>query len=143
MANPRVRPHLHFYPEDSGQSLSEARQAAKWLHELPSEDTTPMIRIQNDDYYILEPALLIGGHACIPNQCSLEARCYMQPLGQWNRLPLMAPMVGVFEKIPQSKFRHLSSRTISQGLRRTTSSTIFLIHHKSLVISFTWSSLYY
>jgi hypothetical protein len=68
MANPRVRPHLHFYPEDSGQILSEARQAAKWLHELPSEDTTPMIRIQNVDYYILEPALLIDGRACIPNR---------------------------------------------------------------------------
>ena len=61
MANPRVRPHLHVYPEDSGQKLSEARQAAKWLHKLPSEDTTPMIRLQNIDYYIFEPALLING----------------------------------------------------------------------------------
>ncbi|KAK6977422.1 hypothetical protein R3P38DRAFT_3334959 [Favolaschia claudopus] len=37
MANPRVRPHLHFYPEDSGTKLSEARQAQRWLHELPDE----------------------------------------------------------------------------------------------------------
>ena len=68
MANPRVCPHLHFYPEDSGQILSEARQAAKWLHEIPSEETTPMIRIQNTDYFIYEPALLIDGRACIPNR---------------------------------------------------------------------------
>lgn len=68
MANPRVRPHLHFYPEDSGRSLGEARQGAKWLHELPPEDTTPMIRIQDVDYYIFEPALLIDGRACIPNR---------------------------------------------------------------------------
>ncbi|KAF8481505.1 hypothetical protein JB92DRAFT_2764984 [Gautieria morchelliformis] len=26
MANPRVQPWLHFFPEDSGQHLSEARQ---------------------------------------------------------------------------------------------------------------------
>ncbi|KAK6985105.1 hypothetical protein R3P38DRAFT_2805837 [Favolaschia claudopus] len=32
MANPRVRPHLHFYPEDSGTKLSEARQAQRLLH---------------------------------------------------------------------------------------------------------------
>jgi hypothetical protein len=66
MSNPRVRPHLHFYPEDAGKTLSEARHAAKWLHELPAEDTTPMIRIGADNYYIHEPAILQNGRPCVP-----------------------------------------------------------------------------
>ncbi|KAJ7844241.1 hypothetical protein B0H14DRAFT_2585305 [Mycena olivaceomarginata] len=33
MANPNVRPHLSFYPEDSGKKLSEARQGERWLKE--------------------------------------------------------------------------------------------------------------
>ncbi|KAJ7133509.1 hypothetical protein C8R44DRAFT_829315 [Mycena epipterygia] len=45
MANPKVRPHLHFYPEDSGPKLSEARQGQRWLKELPDDRTTPMVRI--------------------------------------------------------------------------------------------------
>ena len=58
MANPHVRPHLSFYPEDAAQHLSEARHGARWLSELPSELTTPMARIGKDDYYIFEPALI-------------------------------------------------------------------------------------
>jgi hypothetical protein len=61
-------PHLHFYPEDSGVSLAEARQAEKWLHELSSQDTTPMIRHKADDYYIHEPVILTNGDACIPTR---------------------------------------------------------------------------
>ncbi|KAK7027831.1 hypothetical protein R3P38DRAFT_3315357 [Favolaschia claudopus] len=68
MANPRVRPHLHFYPEDSGEKLSEARQGERWLHELPDEQTTPMVRISAQDYYIYEPAMLDSaeGEFCLP-----------------------------------------------------------------------------
>lgn len=66
MANPKVRPHLSFYPEDSGQRLSEARQAQRWLHELPSEQTTPMARIGDSDYFIHEPAMLRDGICCMP-----------------------------------------------------------------------------
>ncbi|EED83857.1 predicted protein [Postia placenta Mad-698-R] len=62
MANPRVRPHLHFYPEDHGERpLAEARQAARWLHEMPNELLTPMARVRNQDYYIYEPAMLVNG----------------------------------------------------------------------------------
>jgi hypothetical protein len=68
MANPRVRPHLSFYPEDSGPKLSEARQGQRWLKELPDEQTTPMLRISGHDYYIYEPAMLDSdaGEFCIP-----------------------------------------------------------------------------
>ncbi|TRM70314.1 hypothetical protein BD626DRAFT_448805 [Schizophyllum amplum] len=66
MANPKVRPHLSFYPEDSGAKLSEARQADRWLRELPSELTTPVARIDGHDYFILEPAMLQSGDCCMP-----------------------------------------------------------------------------
>ncbi|KAJ8487998.1 hypothetical protein ONZ45_g14118 [Pleurotus djamor] len=66
MANPKVRPHLSFYPEDSGKKLSEARQAARWLHELPDNQLTPMLRLGAQDYYIHEPAMLRDGNVVMP-----------------------------------------------------------------------------
>lgn len=66
MANPKVRPHLHFYPEDSGPKLSEARQGERWLKELPDDRTTPMVRISNLGFYIHEPAMLDDGQFVIP-----------------------------------------------------------------------------
>ncbi|KAK6984177.1 hypothetical protein R3P38DRAFT_3333013 [Favolaschia claudopus] len=66
MSNPKVRPHLQFYPEDSGKVLEEARQGKRWLEELPSEKTTPMVRIGKQDYHIHEPAMLRDGTFCMP-----------------------------------------------------------------------------
>ncbi|RDB27987.1 hypothetical protein Hypma_002121 [Hypsizygus marmoreus] len=68
MANPKVRPHLSFYPEDSGTKLSEARQGARWLHEVPDEQLTPMARIGNRDYFIHEPAMLRDERVCMPHR---------------------------------------------------------------------------
>lgn len=66
MSNPKVRPNLFFYPEDTGEYLEEARQASHWLHELPFDEATPMIRLHSSDYYILEPTMLNDGGFCIP-----------------------------------------------------------------------------
>ncbi|PPQ76395.1 hypothetical protein CVT26_015365 [Gymnopilus dilepis] len=55
-------------PEDSGPVLAEARQADRWLNEIRSEDTTPMIRIHKDDYYIFEPTMLVNGSFCVPHR---------------------------------------------------------------------------
>lgn len=65
-ANPRVRPHLHFYPEDAGQELGESWQAKRWLHELDPALTTPMIRIGTRDFYNYEPAQLMDRTVCMP-----------------------------------------------------------------------------
>ncbi|OSX60535.1 hypothetical protein POSPLADRAFT_1148718, partial [Postia placenta MAD-698-R-SB12] len=65
MSNLQVRPHLHFYPEDQGdRPFAEARQASRWLNEVPNELVTPMARIHNHDYYIYKPAMLVNG-VCI------------------------------------------------------------------------------
>jgi rubredoxin len=66
MANPKVRPHLQFYPEDSGKILEEACQGTRWLEEIPSEQTTPMARIGLQDYFLNEPAMLTNGTCRVP-----------------------------------------------------------------------------
>ncbi|KAG8953004.1 hypothetical protein FRC03_011958 [Tulasnella sp. 419] len=81
MANPRVRPHLHFYPEDAGNSLSEAWQGARWLHTMDDSLLTPMVRVtdtggSHQDYYIHEPTLLMSGQACIPHRWFIRDKKY-------------------------------------------------------------------
>ena len=66
MCNPKVRPFILFYPEDTGLNLAEARQDSRWLHELRPEETTPMVRIRGNDYYIYEPTMLNDLSFCIP-----------------------------------------------------------------------------
>lgn len=68
MANPAVRKHLTFYPEDAGDSLSEAWQAKRWKDELDSDLTTPMIREHGQDFYINELAVLKSGGVCMPHR---------------------------------------------------------------------------
>lgn len=44
-----------MYPEDSGESLEEARQAAKWKHEVDGNISGPMARGNGGkDYYVEE-----------------------------------------------------------------------------------------
>lgn len=66
MANPLIRPHIRFYPEDAGSRLTETWQASRWLHELPSDILTPMVRIGAQDFYIYEPAKLWDGQVVVP-----------------------------------------------------------------------------
>ncbi|KAJ7177170.1 hypothetical protein C8R46DRAFT_989326 [Mycena filopes] len=68
MANPTTRKNLHFFPEDTSPSLSQAWQAGRWLDELESDLTTPMIRIGTQDFYIKEPTLLSDGSVCMPTR---------------------------------------------------------------------------
>ncbi|KAL0066643.1 hypothetical protein AAF712_006245 [Marasmius tenuissimus] len=70
VANPRVRPFLHFFPEDAGTHVSEARHARRWLEEVPDDYAPQMIRFQHDDYYIHEPTRIwnhdSGEEYCVP-----------------------------------------------------------------------------
>lgn len=86
MANPRVRPHLSFYPERTGVTLSEARQATRWLHKAPNDQLTPMVRLGLQDFYIHEPTMLRDGRCCIPVRWFIEgdvlfAKC-------WEMIPV-------------------------------------------------------
>jgi hypothetical protein len=66
MANPKVRPHLQFYPEDNKKKVTEARHANRWLNEMVGEEISPMARLGQQDYYTYEPAMLRNGECVIP-----------------------------------------------------------------------------
>jgi hypothetical protein len=72
MANPRVRPHLRFYPEDNGKSVNEYYQAEHWRENICPDDQTippkltPMAVIGNQQFFLYEPCLLHDGRACMP-----------------------------------------------------------------------------
>ncbi|KAJ7641154.1 hypothetical protein FB45DRAFT_1124604 [Roridomyces roridus] len=68
MANPSVREKLHFLPEDTRPSLSQAWQASRWRHELDPDLATPMIRIGAQDFFTLEPTVLRDGTICMPSR---------------------------------------------------------------------------
>ncbi|KAG6847285.1 hypothetical protein H0H93_009072, partial [Arthromyces matolae] len=68
MANPQIRQHLHFYPEDAGDELSEAWQAQRWKAEIGSQFLTPMVRVHQQDFYTDEICLLHDTSACMPTR---------------------------------------------------------------------------
>ncbi|KAJ6614052.1 hypothetical protein B0H10DRAFT_1648896, partial [Mycena sp. CBHHK59/15] len=54
-SNPLVRPKMHLYPEDTGEQLEEARQAAKWKDEVDGNIAGPMAcGADRKDYYVEE-----------------------------------------------------------------------------------------
>ncbi|KAH7917685.1 hypothetical protein BV22DRAFT_1025951, partial [Leucogyrophana mollusca] len=73
LANPLVREHLDFYPEDAGTSLKEARQASQWLHHTNPHRLSPMCRVGSLDYYTFEPARLGDGTICMPFRFFMKA----------------------------------------------------------------------
>ncbi|KAJ3809763.1 hypothetical protein EV368DRAFT_89490 [Lentinula lateritia] len=82
MCNPRVRPHLEFYPEDcGGRNVSEARQSSRMLNEIPDNELGPMVRLGHYDFYVFEPAKLRSGLVCMPHRWfkrnnRFHARCW-------------------------------------------------------------------
>ncbi|KAF8511917.1 hypothetical protein JB92DRAFT_3083415 [Gautieria morchelliformis] len=58
MANPRVRPYLHFYLEDSHPCLSKPRQGQWWLKGVDGMLLTPMVLVGQRDFYMWEPVML-------------------------------------------------------------------------------------
>ncbi|KIY48737.1 hypothetical protein FISHEDRAFT_42751, partial [Fistulina hepatica ATCC 64428] len=85
MSNPRVRPYLHFYPEDAGVHLSEARQADRWLRELDNDALTPMAELHGHRFFTYELAKLTSGEFCMPvrwftrrigSEMQLFAKCW-------------------------------------------------------------------
>lgn len=68
MANPYVRPHLHFFPEDSGKSLGNAYEAQCWLKEMDEELLTPVVTLGSQKFYVFEPTILTDQTCCIPTR---------------------------------------------------------------------------
>ncbi|PSR78377.1 hypothetical protein PHLCEN_2v7420 [Hermanssonia centrifuga] len=53
-AHPKTRSKIHSLPELTPNKIKEVWQAEKWLYEVPDELLTPMIRLQNKDFYVQE-----------------------------------------------------------------------------------------
>ncbi|KAI0258001.1 hypothetical protein BC834DRAFT_964009 [Gloeopeniophorella convolvens] len=68
MANPRVRPHLHFYPEDAGTVVNEYWHAKHWREDADPTILTPLAVIGSQHFYMLEPCLLKSGIAVMPTR---------------------------------------------------------------------------
>ncbi|KAF9030139.1 hypothetical protein BDZ89DRAFT_1245386 [Hymenopellis radicata] len=89
-ANPLVRPHVHVYPEDSGERLSEPRQAAKWKDEVDSSFAAPMVRHNKHDYFVNEPALVaFGDDGCYGPV--LPSRWFMRDGQIWAKVQRLRP----------------------------------------------------
>lgn len=60
MANPLVRKHLKFYPEEPDGDVEDASHAEHWRYDAPANISCPMARSlgrNQQDYYVHEPAL--------------------------------------------------------------------------------------
>jgi hypothetical protein len=66
MANPQVCPHLTFYAEDAGNYIAEAWQGERFLHGIPHDIRSPMVRVGHRDFYIYEPATMRNNRVCMP-----------------------------------------------------------------------------
>ncbi|KIJ42514.1 hypothetical protein M422DRAFT_48162 [Sphaerobolus stellatus SS14] len=66
IANPLVRPHLAFLPEDSSTCIAATRNAHHWLYGVDESLLIPMVRVGHQDFYIFKPAITRHGNAVIP-----------------------------------------------------------------------------
>ncbi|KAJ3899459.1 hypothetical protein F5879DRAFT_993759 [Lentinula edodes] len=65
MGNPKIRPHIRHYPEDSRQHVEHAWQADAW-RTLDPNLSSPMVRVGRQDFFIHELAKLDDGTYVIP-----------------------------------------------------------------------------
>ncbi|KAI9436623.1 hypothetical protein H4582DRAFT_2078249 [Lactarius indigo] len=66
MANPLVRTHLHFYPEDAGKTVSEYWHGQHWHDNADPTIVTPMAVINGLHFFVHEPCFLANGCAIMP-----------------------------------------------------------------------------
>ncbi|KAI0668320.1 hypothetical protein C8Q78DRAFT_980185, partial [Trametes maxima] len=73
MANPEVRRHLVFYPEEPVNGSSELRHSWKWFLGLPDDKLTPMWAHRGVHFYVGEAAQLADGHVVVPLRWFMSA----------------------------------------------------------------------
>ncbi|KAF7358543.1 hypothetical protein MVEN_00905200 [Mycena venus] len=131
MANPRVRPHLSFYPEDSGPKLSEACQGQRWLKELPDEQTTPMLRISGHNYYIYEPAMLDSdaGEFCIPIRWFARGEQFLAKC--WRMVPVSTDKGSGWRVVKSDNYEVPACRFLKNFLQFQSDAAIYNVPHPS------------
>ncbi len=63
MANPHVRPYLHFYPEDAGKTVSEYWHGRHWHDNVDPIVVTPMAHQQ--EHSLLPGFLLVPSRKAV------------------------------------------------------------------------------
>src|SRR6266852_884494 len=66
MANPHIRPHLHFYPEDTDKTVNEYWHAKHWNKVTDPSLVTPMVVVNNIHFFVDEAAVLADSCVVIP-----------------------------------------------------------------------------
>jgi hypothetical protein len=66
MANLCVQPHLCFYPEDAGRSMSKYWHTKHWHKSANPDLVTPLAIINGYHFFVYKPCLLADGCAIIP-----------------------------------------------------------------------------
>ncbi|KAJ7483665.1 hypothetical protein FB451DRAFT_1029349, partial [Mycena latifolia] len=132
MANPRVRPHLSFYPEDSGSRLSEARQGQRWLKELPDEQTTPMLRIAGHDYFVYEPAMLDDGDFCIPTRWFVRGGEYFAKC--WKLLAVSNDKGSGWRVLKSNDYEVSARRFLKDFVQFQNDAELYGVPHPSYII---------
>ncbi|KAH9045528.1 hypothetical protein EDB85DRAFT_1852863, partial [Lactarius pseudohatsudake] len=74
MANPRVRPHLRFYPEDTGGQVSEYWHGRHWGQDANPMHVTPMAVIGSQQFWTFEPCVLKTGAIVMPSRWFIRNR---------------------------------------------------------------------
>jgi len=97
MANPNVRPHLEFYPHDSGETLEHAYEGNRWKNEIDSHLLSPMIRQNDRDFFIYEPTLLNDGHVYLPTRWFKRGELFFAKA--WRMRPIVNDIEGGFWEI--------------------------------------------
>jgi hypothetical protein len=77
MANPRVRPYLHFYPEDAGKTVNEYWHARHWHEVADPSLMTPMAVINGTHFFVYEPTILANGSVVMPYRWFLRGGSFM------------------------------------------------------------------
>jgi hypothetical protein len=67
MANPRVRPHLRFYLEDTGKHVSEYWHACHWHQDANPMQLMPVAVIGSQQFWTFEPCVLKTGAIVMPS----------------------------------------------------------------------------
>ncbi|KAH9017678.1 hypothetical protein EDB85DRAFT_2076060 [Lactarius pseudohatsudake] len=89
MANPRVRPHLRFYPEDAGRHVSEYWHARHWVQDANPMHVTPMAVIGSQQFWMFEPCVLKTGDTPVPslpeyNNVVVPQSDFLVPFASWG-----------------------------------------------------------
>jgi hypothetical protein len=114
--------------------LYEARQGERWLKELPDEQTTPMLRISGQDYYIYEPAMLDvdAVEFCIPIRWFTRGGEFFAKC--WQMLPVSTDKGSGWRVFKSDNYEVPSRRFLKNFIQLQEDAALYNVPHPSHII---------